>query len=102
MRRTRNPVLSAYALLVYIFLFLPIVILIVFSFNADRRNFNWTGFTLDWYPTLFQNELILGALGVTLQVAAIAVLASVALGTLAGHLPRYNRSLRNYAAALAR
>ena len=69
---------------VYVFLFPPIVILIIFSFNADRRNFNWTGFTFDWYPTLFQNELILGALGVTLQVALVAVLASVALGTLLG------------------
>ena len=84
MRADRNRLLLAYAVLVYIFLFLPIVILIIFSFNADRRNFNWTGFTLDWYPTLFANDLILGALGVTLQVAAIAVLASVALGTLLG------------------
>jgi spermidine/putrescine transport system permease protein len=84
MRADRNRLLLAYAVLVYIFLFLPIVILIIFSFNADRRNFNWTGFTLDWYPTLFANRLILGALGVTLQVAAVAVLASVALGTLLG------------------
>jgi spermidine/putrescine transport system permease protein len=84
MRTDRNRWLSAYAVLVYVFLFLPIVILIIFSFNADKRNFNWTGFTLDWYPTLFRNELILGALGVTLQVAAIAVIASVALGTLLG------------------
>ncbi len=84
MRSERNRWLTAYAVIVYVFLFLPIVILIIFSFNADRRNFNWTGFTLDWYPTLFQNELILGALGVTLQVALVAVLASVALGTLLG------------------
>jgi spermidine/putrescine transport system permease protein len=84
MRRERNRLLSAYALAVYVFLFLPIVILIIFSFNADKRNFNWTGFTLDWYPTLFRNQLILGALTVTLQVAAIAVVASVALGTILG------------------
>ena len=84
MRTGHNRLLSAYAFVVYVFLFLPIVILIIFSFNADKRNFNWTGFTLDWYPTLFSNELILGALGVTLQVAAIAVVASVALGTLLG------------------
>ena len=84
MRTSRNRLLTGYALVVYVFLFLPIVILIIFSFNADKRNFNWAGFTLDWYPTLFRNELILGALGVTLQVAAIAVVASVALGTLLG------------------
>jgi spermidine/putrescine transport system permease protein len=84
MRTDRNRLLSAYAVLVYFFLFLPIVILIIFSFNADRRNFNWTGFTLNWYPTLFANDAILKALGVTLQVAAIAVLASVVLGTFMG------------------
>lgn len=95
MRTDRNRLLSSYAVLVYIFLFLPIVILIIFSFNADRRNFNWTGFTLNWYPTLFANELILKALGVTLQVAAIAVLASVALGTLLGlGLARISRRWR--------
>ncbi len=84
MRSDRSRLLSAYALIVYVFLFLPIVILIIFSFNADRRNFNWTGFTLNWYPTLFGNELILHALGVTLQVAFVAVVASVVLGTLLG------------------
>jgi spermidine/putrescine transport system permease protein len=84
MRSGGNRLLSAYAVLVYVFLFLPIVILIIFSFNVDRRNFNWTGFTLNWYPTLFGNELILGALGVTLQVAFVAVVGSVILGTLLG------------------
>jgi spermidine/putrescine transport system permease protein len=95
MRTDRNRLLTSYAVLVYIFLFLPIVILIIFSFNADRRNFNWTGFTLNWYPTLLANDLILKALGVTLQVAAIAVLASVALGTLLGlGLARIGRQWR--------
>ena len=96
MRTDRNALLSAYALAVYVFLFLPIVILIIFSFNADRRNFNWAGFTLDWYPTLFSNKLILGALGVTLQVAAIAVFASVGARDAPGARPGATR------AALAR
>ena len=51
MRRERNPLLTAYALIVYAFLFAPIVVLIVFSFNDSRRNIEWRGFTLDWYPT---------------------------------------------------
>ncbi len=62
MHRERNPLLSGYALLVYVFLFLPIVILIVFSFNDSEDNFAWTGFTLDWYPILFANEDMLEAL----------------------------------------
>lgn len=84
MSRERNPLLRAYALAVYVFLFLPIVVLIVFSFNDSRRTFVWRGFTLDWYPTLFANGDLLDALGVTLRVAAIAVVASTILGTLLG------------------
>jgi spermidine/putrescine transport system permease protein len=82
--RERNPLLSAYALLVYSFLFAPIVVLIVFSFNEARRGLVWQGFTLDWYPRLFSNEELLDSLFVTLQVAAIAVVVSTVLGTLLG------------------
>jgi spermidine/putrescine transport system permease protein len=70
--------------LVYVFLFIPIGILILFSFNSSEDNFTWTGFTFDWYPTLAGNEDLLEAFLVTLQVAAIAVLVSTALGTLLG------------------
>jgi spermidine/putrescine transport system permease protein len=84
MRRERNPLLTAYAVLVYAFLFAPIVVLIVFSFNDSRRNIQWRGFTLDWYPRLFANDELLGALSVTLQVAVAAVLVSVILGPLIG------------------
>jgi spermidine/putrescine transport system permease protein len=82
--RERNPLLSAYALLVYAFLFAPIVVLIIFSFNEARRGLVWRGFTLDWYPRLFSNEELLDSLFVTLQVAAIAVVVSTVLGTLLG------------------
>ncbi len=51
--RGRNRALTAYAVAVYAFLFTPIVILILFSFNASRRNFAWQGLTLRWYPRLF-------------------------------------------------
>jgi spermidine/putrescine transport system permease protein len=84
MQSQRNRLLSVYALLVYAFLFAPIVILIVFSFNASKDNFVWTGFTLDWYPVLFRNEDMLDALFKTLQVALVAVVASTVLGTLLG------------------
>ena len=80
----RNRWLSAYALAGYVFLFLPIVVLIVFSFNDSRRNFQWRGFTLEWYPRLFANEELLDALSVTLRVATVAVIVSTVLGTLLG------------------
>jgi spermidine/putrescine transport system permease protein len=76
--------LSAFAALTYAFLFAPIVILIIFSFNDSRRTFVWQGFTLDWYPRLFANREVLHALGVTLQVAAVAVVGSTILGSLLG------------------
>jgi spermidine/putrescine transport system permease protein len=83
-KRERNPFLTAYAILVYAFLFAPVVVLIVFSFNSARRGLAWRGFTLEWYPTLFSNEELLDALGVTLQVGVVAVLASTVLGSLLG------------------
>ena len=84
MTRERNRWLSAYALLVYAFLFAPIVVLIIFSFNDARRGLVWRGFTLDWYPRLFSNDELLDALVVTLEVAVVAVLVSTILGTLLG------------------
>jgi ABC-type spermidine/putrescine transport system permease subunit II len=84
MRRERNRWLTGFAVLIYAFLFAPIVVLIIFSFNQSRRNFVWQGFTFDWYPRLFANRDLLDAVGVTLQVAAIAVTASTILGTLLG------------------
>jgi spermidine/putrescine transport system permease protein len=84
MRRDRNPLLGLYALAVYVFLFAPILVLILFSFNDSKRNFIWRGFTLEWYPALFANDALLSALGVTLQVALISVVATTALGTLLG------------------
>ena len=50
--RPRNRWLSGFAFLIYAFLFAPIVVLIIFSFNVSRRNFVWLGFTTDWYPKL--------------------------------------------------
>jgi spermidine/putrescine transport system permease protein len=80
----RNRWLTAYALVGYAFLFAPIVVLIIFSFNDSRRNFQWRGFTLDWYPALLQNDELLESLVVTLQVAGVAVVISTVLGTLLG------------------
>jgi spermidine/putrescine transport system permease protein len=76
--------LSGFAFLIYAFLFAPIVVLIIFSFNVSRRNFVWLGFTTDWYPKLFANRDLLDALTITLEVAVIAVIGSTILGTLLG------------------
>jgi spermidine/putrescine transport system permease protein len=82
--RERNPFLTVFAAAVYAFLFAPVVVLIVFSFNDAKRGLAWRGFTLDWYPRLLANDELLDALGVTLQVGVIAVLISTVLGSLLG------------------
>ena len=84
MSRERNPLLSLYALVVYAFLFAPIVVLVVFSFNDSRRTFVWKGFTTNWYAALLADDDLLGAVAVTLQVGLVAVLVSTILGALLG------------------
>ena len=72
-----------YLAIVLIFLYVPIVVLIVQSFNAGKSRAKWEGFSLRWYEALFQNTSIMNALEVTLSVAIIAMIVSTILGTLA-------------------
>lgn len=84
-RKSRGSVKAfkgVYLALVLAFLYLPIIVMIALSFNASESRAEWTGFTLDWYIRLFQNEAIINALGVTLLVAVVATVASVIIGTL--------------------
>ncbi|HEY9786187.1 MAG TPA: ABC transporter permease [Candidatus Obscuribacterales bacterium] len=75
--------LHVVAAMTYIFMYLPIFILILFSFEQSRLSVHLTGFTLDWYAILFQDEAIALALSNSLIVAAFAVLASAVMGTMA-------------------
>lgn len=69
--------------LVYAFLYLPIAVLIVYSFNESKSRAVFSGFTFDWYAKLFHNEAIMSALFNSLIVAVIASVAATAIGTLA-------------------
>ncbi len=73
--------LAAHTALVYLFLYVPIAILVVFSFNAARQTAFWEGFTLDWYRRLLDNDLLLRAVRNSLVVAGITTAVSVVLGT---------------------
>ena len=66
-----------------VFLYIPIVVLIVQSFNAGESRAKWEGFSLRWYGELLQDERILQALYVTVSIAVIAMVVSTILGTLA-------------------
>ena len=69
--------------LILIFLYSPIAVMIVLSFNASKSRAKWGGFTLDWYVRLTQRSDILQALWVTLSVAVIATVLATILGTAA-------------------
>lgn len=66
-----------------LFLYAPIFVLIVFSFNESKSSSVFTGFTLDWYKRLFNNRLIISSLVNTIIIAVAASIISTALGTLA-------------------
>jgi putrescine transport system permease protein len=67
----------------YAFLYLPIVLLVVFSFNESRLGTVWTGFSLKWYYALLEDASMLSAAWVSLKIAFLAASFAVALGTLA-------------------
>jgi len=75
--------LHLYALGIYAFMYIPILVLVSFSFEKSRLAVKFTGFTLDWYQKLFHNEDIGLALANSLIVAVLAVLVSSVMGTMA-------------------
>ena len=76
----------------FAFLYIPILSLIVYSFNKSRLVTVWAGFSTEWYGRLFENEQILGAAWLSLKIAAINATGAVILGTLAGlALARFGR-----------
>ena len=76
----------------YLFLYLPIVVLVVFSFNSSRQDMVWTGFSLQWYAALMNDTEIISGLGLSLRIALMTACASVVLGTFAAFvLNRYHR-----------
>ena len=72
-----------YVGIIYAFLYLPIAVLIVFSFNDAKSRTVFTDFTFKWYEKLFTNDIILGAFANTLFVALVAGIGAVVLGTFA-------------------
>ena len=69
--------------LTYVFLYAPIFVLIIFSFNSTKSRTIWSGFTLDWYKQLFNDSLIMSSLETTLTVSVIASIIAAVIGTFA-------------------
>ncbi len=77
-----NSLKFIYAFLIYMFLYIPIIILIAFSFNKSKLNVQWTGFTFKWYKSLIENAGILEAVKNSFIVAIVSTIFSVILGTI--------------------
>jgi spermidine/putrescine transport system permease protein len=80
----RSPLLWGTALAVYAFLYIPLAIVVIFSFNDSKLNAEWVGFTLAWYEKLFSNQEMLAAAVNSLFIAVVASGLATVLGTMAG------------------
>lgn len=69
--------------LVFLFLYAPILLLIIFSFNSGESSMVWQGFSLDWYKKLFQNRIIMESVYTTLLVSLLATVIATIAGTFA-------------------
>jgi spermidine/putrescine transport system permease protein len=90
--------LVIYSILVYGFIYAPILILIVFSFNTQKLNIHWEGFTFHWYEVLFKDGQVLLATRNTVIIAIISTVVATIIGTMAAlamqryRFPFYNTS----------
>ena len=68
--------------LTFLFLYLPIAVVIIFSFNTSKMNILWEGFTFQWYGSFFQNRSLMDALMNTLIIAVASTVISTVIGTI--------------------
>lgn len=84
-RNIAGKILPVSAILVYLFLWLPTIILVIFSFSNNKFGIKWEGFTLRWYGDIINNVGIRNALRMSLTVAVITVVAATIIGTLTAY-----------------
>ena len=72
-----------YLVIMFIFLYAPIFVLMVLSFNSPKYMSKWTGFSLKWYQQMFSSNLIMSALRTTLIIAFVSALIATVIGTIA-------------------
>jgi putrescine transport system permease protein len=95
--KTHSWFARSWLLAVYAFLYVPILVLIVFSFNASSQDMVWRGFTLHWYGALAKDTEIIEGFILSMQVAASSATSSVVLGTFAGYVLNHYRKFRGRA-----
>ncbi|MCM3080441.1 ABC transporter permease [Brevibacillus invocatus] len=94
--KKRNNALTGFSWLMLVFLYLPIAILILYSFNESRINAVWNGFTWKWYISLFENRQVMQALTNSLTIGLISSILATVLGTAASiGIKHYSLRWRN-------
>ena len=78
----RPRLLRVYTGLFFVFMFLPILLVVVFSFNNQRSLQRFTGFSFEWYQRFFDNESLTGSLRASIEIATVTMLVGTVLGTL--------------------
>lgn len=73
---------NCYAFLVFLFIYIPIIVMIIFSFNDQKNNYYWNGFTLEWYKVLFTQSDLVEYLINSLIIAVSATIISIIIGVL--------------------
>lgn len=90
-RKVKSLSSSIFSMLVYTFIYIPVFILVIFSFNDQKANTNWVGFTTEWYIKLFHDSELLSIFGNTLIIAILSTILAVVIGTIgAVGLVRFN------------
>lgn len=101
MEGSRRRLFSVYSWAIMVFLYLPILILVLYSFNDSRINAVWTGFTWKWYASLLENRHVMEAFSNSLTVAVSSSIIATVLGTLAAlAMQRYSLKWRSLLSGL--
>ncbi|MFL1675928.1 ABC transporter permease [Paenibacillus thiaminolyticus] len=79
----QHPLLACHSFLLLLFIYIPIILIMVFSFNDSRLNASWSGFTFKWYGSLFQNRQVMEALSNSVLIALVSTVLSTVFGTMA-------------------
>jgi spermidine/putrescine transport system permease protein len=73
---------TAYSIAIYAILYIPVLVMMMFSFNNQRYNYYWNGFTTQWYTKLFSNSALIESLWYSVVIAVLATIISVTIGTI--------------------
>ena len=82
-RQRREDIIGAlYSILIYSVLYIPVLVMMIFSFNDQRYNYYWNGFTSQWYSKLFSNSAVIGSHWYSVIIPVLATVISVTIGTI--------------------